>query len=218
MPKPQIKAIIFDLDGLVLDTEVTYFAAWQQALVGMGLNADLDLQTWSGLAYPAIEQRLLTHFGNHFDLRYFAELSSLCWRDYVQQQGIAVKAGFHALLAWLQQKNIPYCLASNSPGNKARECLNLAGLSEVFSIIITREQVLHPKPHPAIFLQAATAMQISIRHCLVLEDSYPGVLAARHAGAKIAYIPCGAPNPQAQALAHWQYADLLEAMDNTLIV
>lgn len=208
-------AVIFDLDGLVLDTEITYFDAWQQALTLMGLPFYPEWRhTLSGMAYKMIEQQLLQAYGASFDLARFGQLSAQCWRASVQRDGIAVKLGFHALKAWLDEQQIPYALATNSPGANARECLALAGLTDAFAIMVSREQVKQPKPHPDVFLQAAACLAQAISQCLVLEDSYTGITAAASAGAKIVYIPSSQPDVQAQALAHWQFDDLQQLLQN----
>jgi len=71
----------------------------------------------------------------------------------------------------------------------ARECLELAGIKEVFSTIIARDQVRQGKPEPDIFLKAAEALQVDIGRCLVLEDSHAGIVAASKAGAVSVFIP-----------------------------
>lgn len=215
---PDFSAVIFDLDGLVLDTEPTYFAAWGQALQSMGYgNAKALCQSWVGLAYSSIVRDLLDTYGEDFDLQRFEHLSSECWYGFVALDGIPIKPGFHAILAIIQQANIPYCLATNSMGVNARECLGLAGLADVFPAILSRDLVKHGKPDPDIYLKAAHCLNVTIDQCLVLEDSYPGVLAASRAGAMIAYIPSSAPEPQAADLANWQFTDLQQLAENIRI-
>lgn len=183
-------AVIFDLDGLVLDTESTYQHAWQQAAALMGYRLDYDFcSTLTGLAGTEIERMLQTTCGTEFDLLAFKRLSSQCWRDFVQAHGIAVKQGFTELLACLVQQQIPYCLATNSRLLNAQECLRLAGLADVFSLMVTRDDVQKPKPDPEIFLMAADLLQVPVCQCLVFEDSPAGVLAARRAGARVMMIP-----------------------------
>ncbi len=187
---PDFSAIIFDLDGLVLDTESTYIMAWQQAAKLMGYDYSLlSAQTLSGLHYQALVEILFSHFGADFDLPRFNQLSAECWRDYVQQYGIEKKSGFDELLALIKQGDIPFCLATNSAEMNARECLALAGLAQTFPLIISRDDVKHGKPAPDIFLTAAQSLQQPIGQCLVLEDSLVGIAAAQAAGAIPFLIP-----------------------------
>lgn len=187
-------AVIFDMDGLVLDTESTYSKAWQQAaqLIGVELE-DSFWQSLSGLLHVDIERRILERCGADFDLDSFNRLSASCWRDNVSSDGIAVKPGLAELLAVIKQQLLPYGLATNSPTINALECLELAGIREVFSVIVTRDNVQRGKPAPDIFLAAADFLQVDIKQCLVLEDSPSGIAAAASSGAFSVYIPSTLP-------------------------
>jgi beta-phosphoglucomutase len=183
-------AVIFDMDGLVLDTETTYFVAWQQAAKAMGyaLSEPFCLSL-SGLHYKDVELKLIASCGDDFNLRAFNQLSDIYWHEHVNTHGINIKHGFTELLEFIVQQQIPYCLATNSRAVNAYECLEIAGIKDVFSIIITRDDVQHGKPAPDIFLKAAKLLQAPIRRCLVLEDSHAGVVAASRAGAFSVFVP-----------------------------
>lgn len=183
-------AVIFDMDGLVLDTESTYIAAWKQAANAMGYDFPDDFcLLLSGLHYRDVAQKLMAYYGAGFDLQAFNRLSAKVWRDYVNVHRIKVNPGFTELLEVLNRKNIPYCLATNSATVNALECLELAGIENVFSLIVTRDHVPCGKPEPDIFLKAAELLQVDISRCLVLEDSDAGILAASRAGAISVFIP-----------------------------
>jgi beta-phosphoglucomutase len=183
-------AVIFDMDGLVLDTETTYYIAWQQAASEMGYDFSRDFcLSMSGLHGKNIELKLIEFCGAEFDLQVFNRLSGDFWRDHVSVHGIKIKHGFSELLALLTQQDVPYCLATNSRMVNALECLELAGIREVFSCIITRDHVLHGKPEPDIFLKASELLQVDIDRCLVIEDSHAGIVAASRAGAVSVFIP-----------------------------
>ena len=187
-------AIIFDMDGLVLDTESTYFIAWQKASTEMGYEFTKDFCfSMSGLHYQDVEQRLLKYCGADFDLKYFNRLSGKYWHQYVNQQGIPVKKGFFNLLDILNDRGIPFCLATNSVQANALECLNFAGLNDVFSIVVTLYQVKKGKPAPDIFLLSAKQLKLPISQCLILEDSMTGIQAASNAGASSIFIPSVLP-------------------------
>ncbi|MGZ8160526.1 MAG: HAD family hydrolase, partial [Methylobacter sp.] len=153
-------AVIFDMDGLVLDTESTYIIAWQQAARAMSCDfTDSFCLSLSGLHYKDVERKLIEHCGAEFDLENFNRLSGDFWREYVGVHGIKIKHGFTGLLELLIRKKIPYCLATNSLAVNALECLELAGIEEVFSIIVTRDHVQYGKPEPDVFLKAAELLQ-----------------------------------------------------------
>jgi HAD superfamily hydrolase (TIGR01509 family) len=186
----EFAGIIFDLDGLVLDTEGSYFSAWKMAAEKMGYGLDDDfLASLSGLHYQAVEQALKDKCGQGFDIEAFSQLSGHCWDQLVTREGIAVKPGFQAFMALIQQNNLPFCLATNSHSDNAHQCLELAGLGGLFEIIVGREHVRSGKPAPDIVLHAARLMRLPADQCLVLEDSITGVAAAKQAGAYCVLIP-----------------------------
>ena len=207
---PQFSAVIFDLDGLVLDTEKTYFQAWKTAASRMGFEfSDNFCASLSGLHFQHVEDKLLATYGANFDLNQFKQLSGQIWRETAKRHGLPVKKGFLNILKQLRNKGIPFCLATNSQQSNALECLELAGLSQVFSIIICRDQVSKGKPDPEIFLKAAKTLQTPINQCLVLEDSNTGVQAAARAGAVSVFIPSIYPfHPATIELADYFYTDL----------
>lgn len=210
MQNPNFLGVIFDMDGLVLDTEKTYGIAWQKAAIKMGYEfTDAFCYSMSGLQANVMEKRLLETYGIDFDVKQFNHLSGKYWREYVNRQGIPVKKGFFNVLDVLKTKNIPYCLATNSRKDNAYECLQLANLNDVFSCVITRDDVLHGKPAPDIFFMAARVLNLLASQCLVLEDSVTGIQAAYNAGCYTAFIPSVFPVDLATTkLANFVYNDL----------
>ncbi|MGZ4976758.1 MAG: HAD family hydrolase [Methylobacter sp.] len=208
-------AVIFDMDGLVLDTESTYFAAWQQAAKAMGYRfSDEFCLSLSGMHYQDIEPKLIECCGTEFNLEIFNRLSRDFWRDYVNAHGISIKHGFSELLALLIRQKIPYCLATNSRMADALECLELAGIEDIFAVIIARDHVQYGKPEPDIFLKAAEKLQVDISRCLVLEDSHAGIVAASRAGAVSVLIPSTANvDPLAVKLCDLMLSDLAQLAD-----
>jgi beta-phosphoglucomutase len=207
-------AVIFDMDGLVLDTETTYFVAWQQAAKAMGYTlSEAFCLSLSGLHYKDIELKLMASCGADFNLQAFNHLSGIFWREQVNAHGINIKHGFIQLLEFIVQQQIPYCLATNSRAVNAYECLEFAGIKEVFSTIITRDDVEYGKPAPDIFLKAAELLQVPISQCLVLEDSYAGIEAASRAGAFSVFVPSTAPvDPMAVELCDLMRIDLAHTL------
>jgi beta-phosphoglucomutase len=147
----------------------------------------------TGLHYKVIEQKLMALCGADFNLQAFNQLSGIFWREHVNAHGINIKHGFTQLLEFIEQQQIPYCLATNSRAINAYECLAFAGIKDVFSTVITRDDVRHGKPDPAIFLKAAELLQVPISHCLVLEDSHAGIAAASRAGTFSVFVPSTEP-------------------------
>lgn len=211
--RADFSAVIFDLDGLVLDTESTFRLAWREAARELGHEFPAPFwESLSGLPAEEVMAALAAQGGADFDFDEFNRLSALCWRRHVAAHGIEVKHGFHPLLEWLVRENLPYCLATNSHGANARECLERAGLEKIFPVVISRDQVARGKPAPDLFLQASDRLGVPIGRCLVLEDSAVGILAASRAGALSVLIPSVASpaNHPAAALCTLQAGDLAQ--------
>ncbi|KJV06206.1 HAD family hydrolase [Methylocucumis oryzae] len=212
---PKFSAVIFDLDGLVLDTESGYRLAWQEAAAHLGYSLSQEfLHGLTGLTGTAITHELFNLLGADFPSQLFFELSAEIWRHHAETQGISVKSGVYDCLAKLIQLNMPYALATNSRKTNALECLRYANLDDSFPNLICRDDVSSGKPAPDIYYATAHALSVDIAQCLVLEDSYPGVLAAVTAGAYCVYVP-STPKVDVNALqqCHLLLMNLEQALD-----
>lgn len=195
MPKlSDFSAVIFDMDGLVLDTEGGYCLAWQKAALQLGYRlTDSFCMSLSGLPGPAIDHKLRGHLGDAVSLDVFRQLSSQYWHAHVSRHGIAVRHGVADWLSHLKRQQIPYGMATNSRRANAVQCLQWAGMADEFTSLVCRDDVAEGKPDPAIFWLAAERLQVAIADCLVLEDSHTGIVAANCAGAVAAYVPSVLP-------------------------
>jgi len=161
-----------------------------------------------------ITQRLLETYGMRFDVDAFYSLSAEIWRRLVQKQGIPVKKGFYQLLACLRDRSLPYVLATNSRRVDAEQCLNWAGLKDVFPIMVCREDVNHPKPAPDLFVKSAQSLGVRQQECLVLEDSPIGIAAAFAADCPCIFVPSLLPaDSEASRQADWVMWDLAQVAD-----
>jgi len=210
-----IRAVIFDMDGLVLDSEAGYFLAWRYAAKQMGYELDQSFcHSLSGTHGSVITLKLMEHFGEGFDIKLFYNLSGNYWREHAQHYGIPVKTGFFVLLQRILELNLPFCLATNSRLQDAIQSLNWAGLSNTFSMIISRDDVVNPKPAPDVFLKAADALNLPSRDCLVLEDSPVGIVAAVAAACPCVFVPSIHPiDESAKLQANLVLSDLGQVAD-----
>ncbi len=190
MNLPDFAAVILDMDGLVLDTEKTYFFAWQEAAKSMGFTLTGDFcRSLTGQPYQQVERLIVSELGESFKVESFRKLSSKYWRKIISENGIMVKDGFYSLIAVVRQFKIPYCLATNSHMENAVECLRFAEIIDYFPNIVARNQVKNAKPAPDLYLQAAEGLEVAIAKSLVVEDSEIGVQAGKSAGAFVVMIP-----------------------------
>jgi len=219
---PAFDAVILDLDGLILDTESTYWRAWQSAAEGLGFELHPELfQKLSGQSIDQVARILTATFGDSFDFPRFHELSTQLWHDWVTTHGIDILPGYERFISILRQHGIPYLLATNSQRRYAEQCLRLAGIPDHFPEMISRDNVSQGKPAPDIYLRAAEALSLPPSRCLAIEDSYPGILSASRANTLPVWIPgLSAPAREMESLltAHFDTLDeLATAIEHRLV-
>ena len=188
IPKP-LKAVIFDMDGLLLDTEVLYRAASFAACAAQGHQmADYVFLSLIGTPKDLNESKLVAHFGRTFDLeRYYLD----CARHFDDSCAtkVPLRPGVMDLLELLGHAAIPMAVATSTARAKAEAHLKRGGIYHNFDVLVTRSDVEAGKPHPETFLKAAELIKVDPSDCLALEDSYNGVRAAAAAGMATIMIP-----------------------------
>jgi HAD superfamily hydrolase (TIGR01509 family) len=214
-PPLKILAALLDLDGLLIDSEPIYRSAWQSAAADLGyaLSDDLYLSL-IGLSDRDSERVLVRVFGPAFPLAQFRGLWPARWRGQVEISGIPLKPGVEDLLRVIAEHPLPAAVATSSDAEQAKISLRAAGLNRHLSCVVTGNQVPNGKPAPDLFLEAARRLGFPPRHCIVLEDSEAGVLAAAAAGMSALLIPdLKQPSVQTAALAFRVFASLKEATE-----
>jgi len=180
------RAVIFDMDGLLLDSEPLYRVTWQTAAADLGFPIDDVLyERFVGRGNVEAEQILREHFGDVFPLDEFHKRWSRDFDEHVTS--IARKPGAMELLDLLEHRGIPKALATSSPLVLALRCLG--DLASRFTALAFGDEVTHSKPAPDLFLLASERLGIAPAECLVLEDSEAGVRAARAAGMDVIMVP-----------------------------
>ncbi len=189
-----IQAVIFDLDGLMINTEELAFQAWQRTLAPFGyvldsanFNAMIGLDEDATLAY--VQQITGMADGRVVLTRDFRQhMYSLFDTDLKPNPGLL------DLVADLKDRGLLLGIASNSPGEHVRRALTRIGLAAQFSALVSRDQVAHGKPAPDPYLTAAQRLNMKPVHCLAVEDSPVGMQSALAAG-----MGCVVVSPQAGA-------------------
>jgi HAD superfamily hydrolase (TIGR01509 family) len=198
-----IRAAIFDMDGLMLDTEPSYRKAWQKAAAECGYDLSDEAYT------PLIGQRtadaetlLRTYFGEKFPLDVF-RVACQKFEELAFSNGpFPKKPGLLELLALLDSWNIPKAVATSTKRRRAVPQLTAAALLDRFDVVVTGDEVANGKPAPDIFLLAAARLSVENSNCLVFEDSEAGVLAAHRAGMPVYLVPdLNPPSPEAKQAA-----------------
>lgn len=182
------RAVIFDMDGLLLDSEPLYRVTWKAAASSLGFPIDDVLyERFVGRGNAESEEILREHFGERFPLDEFRNRWRHDWDERLAASPLARKAGAMELLDLLEQREIPTALATSSPRVLALRCLG--DLASRFDALAFGDEVSHSKPAPDLFLLAANRLAVASGDCLVLEDSEAGVRAARAAGMDVILVP-----------------------------
>jgi HAD superfamily hydrolase (TIGR01509 family) len=182
------RAVIFDMDGLLLDSEPLYRVTWQTAAADLGCPIDDVLyERFVGRGNIEAEKILREHFGDNFPLAEFHTRWSRDFADRLAASPLPRKPGAMELLSLLDDRGIPTALATSSPRILALRCLG--DLTSRFTALAFGDEVSHSKPAPDLFFLASQRLGIAPADCLVLEDSEAGVRAARAAGMDVIMVP-----------------------------
>ena len=186
---PRYAAAIFDLDGTLIDTERLVIDAALVTLNARGYPVERAfMASLVGVAEAEGHRRLCAHVGANIDYASFsAEWSVAIHAAY--GTGIPLMTGVDILLADLAARNMPRAIATNSSTQGANRKMRLAGISDQFHHVVGFDLVLHPKPAPDVFLEAADRLGVNPANCVAFEDSETGVAAALAAGMVVVHVP-----------------------------
>jgi HAD superfamily hydrolase (TIGR01509 family) len=196
---PRYDAVVFDLDGTLIDTESLCNVAGVEACANLGFP--LSMAFFEGLA--GIDDRtrarmIEEHVGQPVEYAAFlSEWDRLCTLRFAQ--GIPLKAGAVDLLESLEAAGVPVALATSSRRGPAEEKLAAIGLGRHFRTVVTFDDVAAPKPAPDPYLLAAERLGVAPARCLAFEDSETGARAAHAAGMTVVQVPDLHPTKGAHA-------------------
>ena len=174
-------ALIWDCDGVLVDSEKHSCSAWLPVLRRRGIDVDMDyIETFIGRS----DQDLLAALTEGSGLILDDDILDERQQEYFRLAGGATEAfpGLPDLLASLVQDNVPMAVASSGQHEKIRFSLQQAGINDIFDVLCSATEVAHGKPAPDLFLLAAERLDVSPADCAVIEDSVFGLQGARAAG------------------------------------
>ena len=211
----ECKAVIFDMDGLMIDTERLALKAWQLAGADFGFPISDDIFiTMIGRNRWDSDRILVEIFGSDFPVDAVRKKYRTYLDGWIDEGKLAVKSGLLDLLGFLDRISMPTAVATSTEYERAIHKLSLTNLLEHFPVVIAGDQVEKGKPAPDIFLAAAARLDILPEDCLVLEDSDAGIQAAYKAGMTPVMIPdMKPPSDKSLGFAHRIFGGLGEFHD-----
>ncbi len=205
-------AVVFDMDGLMLDTERIARRAWDLALGerGLAITPEVYLRV-VGRPMPAVREVFLEALGAGLPIDAVIERKRGLMEKIFMREGVPVKPGLEALLAGLRRRSVPVAVASSTFRKDVLHRLFLAGLGDRFGVVVGGDEAARGKPAPDLFLEACRRLALPPADCVVLEDSEAGVRAAHAAGAMPVMVPdMVPPSPEVRALARGVFSSLTD--------
>lgn len=191
--KPQlgpVKGVIFDMDGLLLDSENLAMEALVASAHALGHDMSMAFcRRMIGVPADGCRALVREAFGESFPSDAFFEGQEIALRQMVDAGKLTLKEGVVPLLDLLDTLHLPRAIATSSSRVRADHHLKLVGLFDRFDAIVTRDDVHRGKPDPEPYLKAAEAIKIPPSLCLALEDSHTGARAAHAASIRVIVVP-----------------------------
>lgn len=198
-----IEAVLFDMDGLMFDTERMWSEAWQRAGAALGLPVDLALvNAMRGRNAAGCRRVCLERLGPGLDFAALQNTARAEMARMIDEGGLPKKPGLCELLELLRRRGIPAAVCTSTRRATTESHLDRAGVRLFFAALVCGDEVENGKPAPDIFLRGAALLHAEPRRCLVLEDSPSGVRAGAAAGCKTVMVPdLTPPTDELRALA-----------------
>lgn len=210
-----IKGVLFDMDGIILDTEKLYTRFWREAAQSLGYPMTQEMALgMRSLSREVGERQLKEYLGEEVDYQEVRNRRIELMSAFIKENGVELKLGIHELLVFLKEKGIKSSIATSSPLDRTKAYLSQVGLVDAFDELVSGHMVEHGKPDPDIYIYAASIIGLKPEECLVLEDSPAGLLAGFRAGCIPVMVPDqDMPNEKTKERVYAIVDDLLVVKD-----
>lgn len=207
----KIKGIVFDMDGVLLDTEKLYLRFWCEAAHFCGYPMEKShVLSIRSMNREYAEKKLKGYFGEDFDYTAVHAKRVELMDKFIKENGVETKKGAKEILEFLKETGYKIALASATPRERAAFLLEKTRLLKYFDSLVSAHDVKIGKPEPYIYLEACKRLGLSPKECFAVEDSPNGVMSAYTAGCKTVMVPdLDKPNEATEKMTYAVVHDLL---------
>lgn len=185
-----IRGAVFDMDGLMFDSERLVYETWQMMMDELGLSYSLDtFKNTIGLRSDKTERYYKQLYGSDFCYGELKQRSRLIFLERIEKEGVPIKKGLVELLDFLRANGIKTAVATSTSAQTAHKVIKMAGVYDYFDSFVCGDDVTNSKPHPEVFLKAAERLSLPAQDCVALEDSINGIKSAHSAGMTTIMVP-----------------------------
>lgn len=209
-----IKGAVFDMDGLMIDTEKLYLLYWKKAAADFGYDMkDEHVYAIRSLARKYSIPMLKSFFGDDFPTEEVRARRTELINAHIEKNGIDLKKGLFELLNWLKDHGVKLAVATATPRERATLYLRKINALDLFDTVVCGDMIANGKPDPDIYLTAARELDLPPEQCAAFEDSPNGIKAAHAAGCHAIMIPdMTPPDDEITPLLSAVYLDLAQAI------
>ena len=210
-----ISAAVFDMDGLMFDTERLVYENWQDMMDERGYDYDLEFfKQTVGKRKNEVQRIYFDCFGDDFPYWELADLGKARYVERVKAEGMPIKKGLVELLTFLRERDIKIALATSTSRQTAQFNLDISDTARFFDSLVCGNDVVNGKPHPEVFLTAAKRLGAKPENCVAYEDSINGIISAHNAGMVTVMVPDYiAPTEEIKPMIDFLCEDLSQSIE-----
>lgn len=185
-----IKGAVFDMDGLMFDSEKLVYENWKTMLTELGFDYNIEIfKNTIGLRTDETKRYYNSLYTSGFDYDELKVRSRKMFFDRIEKEGVPIKKGLFELLDFLKENKIKMAVATSTSRQSCERMLKKSGVFPYFDEIVCGDDVTHGKPNPEVFLKASEKLGAEPESCIALEDSINGIKSAYSAGMTAIMVP-----------------------------
>jgi len=179
----KIKAVLFDMDGVIFDTEREYLKEWNKIFEKYGYEMKKEIYvSVMGRGRKKVKEIFKENFGDDLPIEEMYIEKDIMLKEAIENNEVPLKQGALELLEFLKKNEYKTALATSAKKDRVKSQVNHAKINNLFDAIVCADDIVNSKPNPEIFLKAAEKVNVKPENCIVIEDSEAGIRAAFNAG------------------------------------